>query len=216
MFLSLFWKRIHQPMSHSPDHFWPDLLISLCHIILIKVPTFGKLFFKKWSDKCQGIHKRAMSLKTLKQRLFDQSTNLFWIIVRKKSARSGWIQFTKKKRKQYLWSAVYQHKNNPWVRYLYAVDVRYHLDCWFVQACWSSAIETTITTILDCCKCKWLHRWFDIAITNMNADLVQEYQTCIFVGTGLQIWRLVRCNCLRQGQWSDAIVTDMADGPVQM
>ena len=33
-------------MYHSPDHFWPDLLIQLCHIILIKVPTFGNISSK--------------------------------------------------------------------------------------------------------------------------------------------------------------------------
>ena len=59
--------------------------------------------------------------------------------------------------------------------------------CWLVQACWSGAIVTTVTTILDCCKCKRQHRWLDIAITNMNAGPVQMYQTCMLVGTSLHI-----------------------------
>ena len=36
-------------------------------------------------------------------------------------------------------SGVSTQKNNPWVRYLHAADVRYHLDCWLVQACLPSA-----------------------------------------------------------------------------
>ena len=74
---------------------------------------------------------------------------------------------------------VYQHKNNPWVRYLHAADVHYHLDCWLVQACLSGAFVTTITTFLACCK--WQHRWLDIAMTNMYAGSVQVYQTCMHV-----------------------------------
>ena len=35
---------------------------------------------------------------------------------------------------------------------LHAADVRYHLDCWFgvikIQACWSGAIVTTISSII--------------------------------------------------------------------
>ena len=42
----------------------------------------------------------------------------------------GWITLPNNERK-HEWSAVYQHKNNPRVRYLYAADVHYHLDCWF-------------------------------------------------------------------------------------
>ena len=73
------------------------------------------------------------------------------------------------------------------VRYLHAVDVRYNLVCWLVQACLPGAIVTSITTSLVCCKCNKHHRCLDIAITNMNAGLVQVYQTRMLVGTSLQI-----------------------------
>ena len=114
----------------------------------------------------------------------------FESICRKMSA--GWMdKFTRK----YLWSVVYQHKNNPWIRYMHAADVRYHLDCWLVWVCLPGAIVTTITTSLVYCKCNRQHRWLDIAITSMNAGPVQVYQTCMLVCTSLQIWLLVRCNC---------------------
>ena len=107
--------------------------------------------------------------------------NLFSIYMRKKSA--GWMyeihncQFI-----IYIYIYIYTHitygvqcintKNNPRVRYLHAADDFNHLGCWLVQACWSGAIVTTITTILVCCKCKRQRRWLDIAITNMNAGTV--------------------------------------------
>ena len=81
-----------------------------------------------------------------------------------------------------------------------------------------SAIITAITTFLVCCKCNRQLRLLDIAITNMYADLVQVYQICMLVGTNLQndmtagymqllkTWEMAWCN----------IVTDMADGRVQM
>ena len=55
---------------------------------------FAKTFLKKWSDKWQGILNGRYHWK-LHDRVFDQSTNLFWINMRKKSAR--WMdKFTKK------------------------------------------------------------------------------------------------------------------------
>ena len=42
----------------------------------------------------------------------------------------GWIDKITKNERKYEWSALYQHKNNPWVRYLFAADVHCHLDCW--------------------------------------------------------------------------------------
>ena len=81
---------------------------------------------------------------------------------------------------------MYQHKNNHLVKYLHAADVRCPLDCWLIQACLPGAIVTTITTFLVCCKCNIQHRWLDIAITNMYAGPVQEYQKCMLVGTSLQ------------------------------
>ena len=71
--------------------------------------------------------------------------------------------------------------------YLHAADVHYHLDCWLVGDCLPGAIVTTITTSLVCCKCNRQHRWLDIAKTNINAGPVQVYQTCMLVGTSLQI-----------------------------
>ena len=89
--------------------------------------------------------------------------------------------------KKYLWSVVYQHKKQPRVRYLHAADVCYNLDCWLVRACLPGTFVASITTSLVCCKCNRQHRWLDIAITNMNAGPVQVYQTCMLVGTSLQI-----------------------------
>ena len=89
----------------------------------------------------------------------------------KKSA--GWIDKIYKKN---FWSSVStQIQNNPYVRYLHAADVRYHLDCWLVQACLPGAIVITITTFLACCMCSRQHRWLDIAITSMYAGLVLVY-----------------------------------------
>ena len=65
----------------------------------------------------------------------------------------GWMDTITKKTENtiYLCSAVYQHKKTL-VRDLYAADVSYHLDCWLgvtkIQACWSGAIATTISSIL--------------------------------------------------------------------
>ena len=69
----------------------------------------------------------------------------------------GWIRFTKSER-NYEWSAVYEHKNKPGVRYLYAADVYYHLGCWLgvtvkYMPTGLGAIVTAITSILVLCKC---------------------------------------------------------------
>ena len=78
------------------------------------------------------------------------------------------------------------------VRDLHAADIRYYLDCWLgvtkIQACWSSRIVTTISSlyyILVWYKCLRQHSWLDIAIINMNAGPVQVYQTCMLVGASL-------------------------------
>ena len=52
------------------------------------------------------------------------------LICRNIQLESRWMDNIAKKEIKYEWSAVYEHKNNPWVRYLYAADVHYHLDCW--------------------------------------------------------------------------------------
>ena len=57
------------------------------------------------------------------------------------------------------------------------------------------------------------HRWLDIAITNINAGHAQVYQTCMLVGASLtDIW----LGTTVKDKWSDAIVTAMTDGWVQM
>ena len=65
----------------------------------------------------------------------------------------GWMDTITKMRENtiYLCSAVYEYEK-ALVRDLHAADVRYHLDCWLgvtkIQACWSGAIATTISSIL--------------------------------------------------------------------
>ena len=103
-----------------------------------------------------------------------------------------WIQLLKQKEKEYylLMKCSESHKKTL-VRELHAADDLYHLDCWLlysnckIQACWAGAIITTLTTILVWCKCNRQHRWFEIAITNMNADQVQVYQSCMLVGASV-------------------------------
>ena len=120
---------------------------------------FGKTFFSKnevmndrvyWTD---DITENFVTECLIKVQTFFES-------ICGNSQLDGWIIFKKK----YVWTVVYQHKNNPWVRYLHAADVRYNLDCWFVWVCLPGAIVTTITSSLVCCKCNRQHRWFDIAL----------------------------------------------------
>ena len=110
---------------------------------------FRKHSFKKWSDKCQSMLNGWYHC-NLCNRVFVQSTKIVSICV--KNHLDGWIKFTKNK---HITNGVQciNTKNNTWVRYLHAEYVHYHLDWWLVQACWSGAIVTTITTILVCCKC---------------------------------------------------------------
>ena len=71
----------------------------------------------------------------------------------KKSA--GWMDTILKKN---LELSVSTQVKKTRVRYHHAADVRYHLDCWLVQACLPGAIVTTITTFLICCKCNRQYR----------------------------------------------------------
>ena len=66
-----------------------------------------------------------------------------------------------------------------------------------IQACWSGAVVTNITTVLVWRKCNRQHRWLDISVTNMNTSTgqVQVFQTCMRVG---------------------ACLTDMTAGKVQL
>ena len=75
----------------------------------------------------------TISLKTLLQYVWSKykpflnqyAETFSWRVV------YGWMDNITKNERKYERSAVYQHKNNPWVRYLYAADVHYDLDCWF-------------------------------------------------------------------------------------
>ena len=63
----------------------------------------------------------------------------------------GWMDSITKKREKLLFTYEVQCINTKsLVRDMYAAGVRYHLGCWLgvtVQACWSCAIVTIITTI---------------------------------------------------------------------
>ena len=56
-----------------------------------------------------------------------------------------------------------------------------------IQACWSGAVVTTITTELVWCKCNRQHRELDVSITNKNTRTgkVQVFQACMRVGASL-------------------------------
>ena len=102
----------------------------------------------------------------------------------------GWMdKITKKERKYYLLMKCSVSTQKTLVRDVHAADVRYHLDCWLgvtkIQACWSGTIVTTISSILVWYKCNTQHRWFEIAMINMNAGQMQVYQTCMLVEASL-------------------------------
>ena len=101
--------------------------------------------------------------------------------------------------------------------------INYHHDCWLgvtiktflllrrnckIQACWSCAVVTTITTILVWCKCKGQHRWLDISISNMNTSagplqVFSDMHAC-------------RCKFNRHDCWLGATVKDMTNGRMQL
>ena len=134
---------------------------------------------------------RTISLKTLLQHVWstykpflNQYAGTFsWKVV------YGWMYNITKNERKYKWSAVYQHKNNPWVTYLYDADVNYHLDCWLgvsVKYRYAGRVQLKQPFLLYLSSaCNRQHRWLDIALTNMNAGLVQVYQTCMLVGASL-------------------------------
>ena len=84
------------------------------------------------------------------------TTNLFWINMRKNfQLESGiWMDGYnyKNERKCYLLMQCSVWTQKSLMRDLHAADVRYHLDCWLgvtkIQACWSGAIATIISSIL--------------------------------------------------------------------
>ena len=84
--------------------------------------------------------------------MFAQSTNLFESIFGKMFSWKvvyGWME----ERKYYLlMKCSVSAQKKTLVGDLHAADVRYHLDCWLgvtkIQACWSGAIVTTISSII--------------------------------------------------------------------
>ena len=65
----------------------------------------------------------------------------------------GWMdKITKKERKYYLLMKRSVSTQKTLVRDVHAAVVCYHLDCWLgatkIQACWSGAIVTTISSII--------------------------------------------------------------------
>ena len=149
-----------------------------------KNPILGKQFFNKWSDRVywtDNITENFVTECLIKvQTVFESICG--------KSQQDRWIKFTTKK---YLWSVVYQHKKQPLSK---------------VSACCRCSLPSWLlvgASLVSRCNCNnhyyfsglLQHRLLDIAITNMNAGLVQVYQTCKLVGTSLQIWLLVRSNC---------------------
>ena len=65
-----------------------------------------------------------------------------------------WKKIPKKKERKYysLMKCCVSTQKKTFVRDLYAADVRYYLDCWLgvtkIQAYWSGAIVTTISSII--------------------------------------------------------------------
>ena len=65
-----------------------------------------------------------------------------------------WMKLPKKKEKKYysLMKCSVSTQKTTFVRDLHAADVRYYLDCWLgvakIQAYWSDAIVTTISSII--------------------------------------------------------------------
>ena len=140
----------------------------------------------------------------------------FESICGKKSAE--WMEkFSKKK----LWSVVCQHKNNPWVRYLHAADVRYHFDCWLVWACLLGAIVTTITTSLVCCKLQVQQTaqmvgycyskyecWSGASVSDMHSCMHKFTDMTVGYMQLLKTWEMARwpwlvvgCKCNIHGSW---------------
>ena len=88
------------------------------------------------------------------------------------------------------------------VRDLHAAGACYYLDCWLgvtikdIAAAWLTLKNTGL--LIRCnrnyryfysglvwCKGNRKRRWWDIAITNINAGLVQLHQTCMLVCASL-------------------------------
>ena len=165
---------------------------------------FGKTFLKKvkWS-----ITYRVYWTDDITETLWQSVQTILESICGKKSA--GWMN--KIYKKILMECSVSTQKNNPWVRYLHAADVRYHLDCWLVRAYLPGAIVTTITTSLVCCMCKY-ECWPGASVSDMHACMAQVYRydcwldaTVKDMGNGLmqllQTWLMVGCKCNIRGSW---------------
>ena len=117
-----------------------------------------------------------------------------------KSQLDGWIKFTNKK---ILMECIYTKTTLSKV----SACCRCSMPSWLpvctglIARCncnnhyyYSGLLQVQQTTLV-CCKCNRQQRWLYIAITNVDAGPVFVYQTCMLVGTNLQIWLLVRFNC---------------------
>ena len=67
----------------------------------------------------------------------------------------GWIKLPKKKKREkilFTYECSVSTQKKTFVRDLHDADVRYYLDCWLgvtkIQAYWSGAIVTTISSII--------------------------------------------------------------------
>ena len=78
-------------------------------------------------------------------------------------------------------------KNNHSVSYLHAADVRYHFNCWLVQACLPGAIVTTITTSLLQVQVQQTAQMVGYNKYECWSDASALNETCILVGISLQI-----------------------------
>ena len=64
----------------------------------------------------------------------------------------GWIKLQKREKILFTNEVQCINTQKTLVRNLHSADVRYHLDCWLgvtqIQACWSGANVTTISSII--------------------------------------------------------------------
>ena len=63
----------------------------------------------------------------------------------------GWIKLQKREKILFTYDVQCINTKKTLVRDLHDADIHYHLDCWLgvtkIQACWSDAIVTTISSI---------------------------------------------------------------------
>ena len=131
----------------------------------------------------------------------------------------GWIQLQKRDKILFTYTVQCINTKKALVRDLNAADVRYHLDCWLgvtkIQACWSGAIATTISSILvkvqqtaqivGYCYNKYVC-WSGASVSDMHACRSKLNRHDCWLGATvkgmanglmqlLQTWLMVRCKC---------------------